>query len=709
MRKIACLIVIFSTGYISSAQKIAPHWQPVKIDSIKALLAAAKERMRIDLLNEISYAYYNTQMDSSRAYATLALKDAQILKYSTGIATALVYLSQAALISHDNKTAKEYALRTRDEAQKTNEYRSLYIAYEMLAILSKPEEGLKFLDTADIIVADHLADHERLDNYAAKAILFLRLNRLYDAMHMWLLYGELGKRLGDTESYTNALQQIARIYASIGDHPTAINYYNQVFNYKLQHTNQSDSRVCLEIGESYMQLKKFDSALLFFHRNIQFTQALVKDSVIKRPIIENGLLKKSEAFLALNQYDSALKISLANASYFKSAGNNGQLMEALLVIGNAYIGKKDFKKVLLSAKELVQIGALKKIIWFNKDAFGLLATAYHNLHHDDSAYYYLQASNKLRDSLFATNNYNNVAFFKAMTNNQAAETKINLLNQANRYKQQRLNILIASLISLVIIGFTVLRYMSLKRKNEANKRLLAENELQIQRLESEKKQASFQHRATELEMQALRAQMNPHFIFNCLNAINHFVLKNETETASAFLTKFSRLIRMVLQNSTHKNILLEDELATLRLYIELEQVRFNKRFQYSISVDRDIDTENLVIPPLLLQPFVENAIWHGLMHKDGEGLLTIELVIQNNMLRCTITDNGVGRENSYSDSFGGHKKSMGMQLTANRLKMLDDEGRGNFTIIDLKDVNNKPNGTKVVIEIPVNQSETVLV
>jgi LytS/YehU family sensor histidine kinase len=526
---------------------------------------------------------------------------------------------------------------------------------------------------------------------------------------MWLLYGELGKQLGDTESYSNALQQIARIYASIGDHPTAINYYNQVFNFKLQHSNQSDSRVCLEIGESYMQLKKFDSALLFFNRNIVFTNLAVKDSVVKKPIIENGLLKRSEAFLALKQYDSALAISLACAAYFKSVANASKLMEALLVAGNAYKGKKDFKKVLLTAKELVQTGALNKVVWFNKDAFGLLAAAYHNLHRYDSAYLYLDASNRLRDSLFTTNNYNNIAFFKAMTSNQAAETKISMLNESNRFRQQRLNILIASLVCFVIIGFIVFRNVRLKRKNEANKRLLAENELQIQRLESEKKQASLQRRAGELEMQALRAQMNPHFIFNCLNAINHFVLKNETEAASAYLTKFSRLIRMVLENSTHKNILLEDELATLRLYIELEQVRFNKRFKYSISIDRDIDTESIVIPPLLLQPFVENAIWHGLMHKDEEGLLTIDLAIQNSLLYCTITDNGVGRENSSTESFDGPKKSMGMQLTANRLKMLDHEGRGVFTVIDLKDANNKPNGTKVIIKIPVNQSETVLI
>ena len=119
----------------------------------------------------------------------------------------------------------------------------------------------------------------------------------------------------------------------------------------------------------------------------------------------------------------------------------------------------------------------------------------------------------------------------------------------------------------------------------------------------------------ELEMQALRAQMNPHFIFNSLSSINHFVLKNETEAASDYLTKFSKLIRTVLNNSKKSMVSLEEELEMLRLYLEMENLRFKNAFSYGIHLDEMVKPTCIFIPPLLFQPFVENAVWHGLMHK----------------------------------------------------------------------------------------------
>lgn len=168
-------------------------------------------------------------------------------------------------------------------------------------------------------------------------------------------------------------------------------------------------------------------------------------------------------------------------------------------------------------------------------------------------------------------------------------------------------ILIGSLSALFLLGVIIFRNIALKRKNEKHRRELAENELQIQKLESERTNAELQRQSTELEMQALRAQMNPHFIFNCLSSINRFILKNESEPASDYLTKFSRLIRMVLTNSKKAFISLEDELEMLRLYLEMERLRFQDSFDYNITFKNEIDPENIFIPPLLLQPFAENG------------------------------------------------------------------------------------------------------
>ncbi|NJO90167.1 MAG: histidine kinase [Chloroflexia bacterium] len=158
-------------------------------------------------------------------------------------------------------------------------------------------------------------------------------------------------------------------------------------------------------------------------------------------------------------------------------------------------------------------------------------------------------------------------------------------------------------------------------------------------------------------MQALRAQMNPHFIFNSLNSINNFILKNESEQASEFLTKFSRLVRQVLQNSRNKLVSLEDEFSALKLYIELEQVRFDNKFQYEIICDNYLDTNLVLIPPLLIQPYVENAIWHGLMHKETNGSITVKVYQEEEKLFFIIADDGIGRKKAaeYKSKFGMRK------------------------------------------------------
>jgi len=209
--------------------------------------------------------------------------------------------------------------------------------------------------------------------------------------------------------------------------------------------------------------------------------------------------------------------------------------------------------------------------------------------------------------------------------------------------------------------------------------------------------------ARELEMQILRAQMNPHFIFNSLSSINKFVLKNETDAASNYLTKFSRLIRMVLTNSKKSFVSLEDELEMLQLYLEMEKLRFKESFIYFFDIEETIDTASVFIPPLLFQPFVENAIWHGLMHKQGQGRIDIRLRIDKDLLVCTISDDGVGRsfaEASTSKS-AQKQKSMGIGITRQRLAFINgvvEEDEGNFHIEDLY-VDGVPAGTRVELKI----------
>ncbi|MDF1547264.1 MAG: two-component regulator propeller domain-containing protein [Bacteroidales bacterium] len=228
----------------------------------------------------------------------------------------------------------------------------------------------------------------------------------------------------------------------------------------------------------------------------------------------------------------------------------------------------------------------------------------------------------------------------------------------------------------------------------------------------EKIKADFQNKIAEVEMQALRAQMNPHFIFNSLNSINNFILKNESELASDFLTKFSRLVRQVLNNSRNKLVSLEDEFAALKLYLELEQLRFNNKFTYQFNIDNYLDVNLVLIPPLLIQPYVENAIWHGLMHKETDGKITIKAYQEDEKLFFVIADDGIGRKKAaeYKSRYGIRKKSMGMDITSDRISIINKmfNMEASMEIIDLYNDKHEASGTKVMISIPVITKETKL-
>ncbi|CAN5392218.1 hypothetical protein BH09BAC5_BH09BAC5_24720 [soil metagenome] len=210
-------------------------------------------------------------------------------------------------------------------------------------------------------------------------------------------------------------------------------------------------------------------------------------------------------------------------------------------------------------------------------------------------------------------------------------------------------------------------------------------------------------RIAELRLSALRAQMNPHFIFNAINSIQHFVLQNDSEHAYNYLAKFSNLIRLVLDQSQSESIPLDHELKMLKLYIELEQLRFERPFTYKIEVDSELQDENIKIPGMLVQPFVENAIWHGLLpKKSGDATLYISFRTKQRYVEITIEDNGVGRNAVENTSHEKTKRrSYGLQITEARLKLAEQQhsDQPTFRIIDLKDENGIASGTKVVINL----------
>jgi hypothetical protein len=214
----------------------------------------------------------------------------------------------------------------------------------------------------------------------------------------------------------------------------------------------------------------------------------------------------------------------------------------------------------------------------------------------------------------------------------------------------------------------------------------------------------------ELENQALRSQMNPHFIFNCLNSINGFIVGNNPDEASRFVTKFSRLIRLILDNSKVPFVSLEQELAALRIYIELEKMRFASKFESKIDIPNTLNTTGIFVPPMIFQPFVENSIWHGLLHKETPGKLQIHVEIADDILQVNIEDDGIGRAAAaeLKSKTVLKNKSYGLAITQQRIMNFNKGEQCNITnsvvLEDKFDQQHKAIGTRIVLKLAIRKT-----
>jgi len=209
-----------------------------------------------------------------------------------------------------------------------------------------------------------------------------------------------------------------------------------------------------------------------------------------------------------------------------------------------------------------------------------------------------------------------------------------------------------------------------------------------------------------LKQKMLLSQMNPHFIFNAINSIQNYILQKKELDAYSYLAKFSKLIRMVLGNSTKNYIALHEEIDLLKTYIEIEQLRFENTFDFILEVDSQINEQEYIIPPMLIQPYVENAIWHGIMNleKTQKGKLILSFKSDKNGLVITVEDNGVGRKQTQDYETKMHQP-LGMNLTEQRLTALQEVSKNehiNIVITDLYDTDKKACGTKVTIYLSNN-------
>ncbi len=220
---------------------------------------------------------------------------------------------------------------------------------------------------------------------------------------------------------------------------------------------------------------------------------------------------------------------------------------------------------------------------------------------------------------------------------------------------------------------------------------------------AEKLKAKYEKDLLELEAKALRAQMNPHFVFNCMNSIKSLIQEEENEKSVTYLTTFSKLIRTLFNNADKKEISLYDEIETCKLYLQLEAMRFDSKFSFTVNIENNIDLKSILLPALIIQPFIENAIWHGIVPRGTDGNVWLKVTRNKGQINITVEDDGIGREvsqlNKSGSSLTHHSKGVNLTLSRLELDNLLKQRQAKIDIIDKKDETGKAAGTKVIITI----------
>ena len=698
-----------------------------KIDSLKKLLPLLQDSAKVECLNELGLCYANSvnkhNWDTALIYIKQAYEEAVRLDYTNGIAGALFNTGTMEMNGH-HFLASERNFQKCITYYEKNSYTPglawshFNIGYNLYAQGSFDKAIAEFQTSIPFFQhsyseGDGVGISKSLEFVGVIYTLKGELEKGFELAQIgisksleflgviYTLKGELEKgfelaqkglaesqRRNDSLGMAFPVMIIGDLYQSMGDYTMALEYYysSAVLGGNL------DIYLSVQMAAAHNSMYHYDSALYYYQK------ALVRDPGNRYAHIVLG-----EIYLQQKKYNEALLIFKKAVLFLKKNNGRKELLRVLPDIAKVYAAQKNYPAAFYYAHEGLALAQTTGARQYIADDLKLLSTIYGAMGLTNNAFYYLKQYISLKDSLLNDQFKAKLFAYKSVAEDEKKKAQIELLKKEKQINQQQLKfqeqelqkqslikkILIASILAVLVLSLVIFRNITLRRKNE--------------KLRSERTQAELQHKTTELEMQALRAQMNPHFIFNCLSSINGFILKNESEPASDYLTKFSRLIRMVLTNSKKTFITLEDELEMLKLYLEMERLRFQYSFDYNISFKNEIDPENIFIPPLLLQPFAENAIWHGLMHKQGHGHLEIALSLEKKILTCTITDDGIGRNKAamIKSKSAEKQKSMGLQITTERLALLNQEidVPTFFNIEDITNDEGKAAGTRVILKM----------
>ncbi|HSF45096.1 MAG TPA: histidine kinase [Chitinophagaceae bacterium] len=715
------LITVFLFFLLADISIAQPKYTRVYIQQLHHKLKNAKGADRADILNELSYAWYKIvdstlirnwadavkiKGDSVRFYADLAYRESKKLNYTKGKLIASINLAQGIRFQWwDDEGFPKPVVKPIIDSMRVLLDQTEPVLNQINDHLFKAEY---YILKGDLILK---LDHSDLLNYSRawqKGISEFELGgEIKDAAEYctWLSFSyidggylnealdyslkglELSRKWETADTTINtsfetldwkqylikqSLANLATIAKNGGDYFTAMSYLNELNAY--QKKSVRPWPVDYEKSELFISMSNVDSALYYQKK-------------VARPIPASFLLARIH--MLQNEYIEAIPMLKTAIDSFTKKRNHPEVSTASILLSKATAALGNYDEAFIYSRFSMNVANQWGRRAFMVPIYETLAQIHHKTGNNDSAYYYLNNFIKLKDSI------QNSQFLWQLHKTQK-EASMALLMKDNqiqaseiRRQAQVRNVLLAALLLLLIAAAFIWRNIILRKKNE--------------QLELMGKQAELQQQAQDLEMKALKAQMNPHFIFNSLSSINWFILKHKTQEASDYLTSFSRLIRMVLSNSEKSLVTLDEELKMLRLYLDMEQLRLEHSFDYRITMMNNIDPTEIYMPPMILQPFCENAIWHGLSHKSEKGMLTVNFELQGVTLNCTIADNGVGREmaNMLNNNASHRGKSMGIQITKSRLSLFNGTPNESeyYCIEDVMNEEGLVGGTKVTLKI----------
>ncbi len=536
---------------------------------------------------------------------------------------------------------------------------------------SNPERALRYINEGLLIANDKNWEQGMALALNQKGIIYYTMADNLKALDFFLKTLRISEKIGNQNLVLNSYNNLANIYADMKDFDKALNDYTNCLNISIQRKDTINQiRAYNNIGNVYSETNKVDKSLGYFDKALALAKELDNTFFVAAIINNKGLAykRKRDYQNSLMYYSEALKLSdKIDNKYIKASALNS--LGKVSVLQNKYIQAQNYAKKALDVSKKIDA------VEWQADSWLVLNQVYEN---DKDYAKSLSAYKKhiqLRDSVTSEEK-------KAELTKKDMQYELDKQDTISKTEINRQSYIKNTAIGIgsFVLVFFIIGYFLYKRKRDA---------------EQQRKAAEFKTKMAETELIALRSQMNPHFIFNSLNSISNYLGNHDVKKADEYLGKFSKLTRAILENSENKWILLKDDLELLKLYIEIESLRLKNKLNFKINIEKTIDVENTLIPPLILQPFIENSIWHGISKKETDGTVLIEINNVNGKLVCAIEDDGVGRNGSKQNL--SNQNSMGLKITNQRLDIINKttDTKGTINYIDKKD------GLRVELSLPL--------